>query len=92
MEAAYQPKTLQEAIVYFADTYNCLKYLAAKRWPKGVVCPTCGGQNVIFLDNQRRRKCRENHDKQQFSVKVGTVNEISGALRSVHDRSDRRLH
>src|SRR5438874_876066 len=77
MEAAYEPKTLQEAIVYFADSDNCLNYLAAKRWPKGVICPTCGGRDVIFLANQRRWKCRQNHDKQQFSVKVGTVMEDS---------------
>ena len=80
MEAACQPKTLQEAIIYFADPDNCLKYLAAKRWPKGVVCPTCGGQNGIFLDNQRRWKCRENHDKRQFSVKVGTLDEFPGRV------------
>src|SRR6266478_4759732 len=77
MEAAYEPKTLQEAIVYFADQDNCLNYLAAKRWPNGVVCPTCGGRDVIFLANQLRWKCRETHPKQQFSVKVGTVMEDS---------------
>jgi transposase-like protein len=77
MEAAYEPKTLQEAIVYFGDPDNCLKYLAAKRWPNGVVCPTCGGQDVLFLANQRRWKCRQAHAKPQFSVKVGTVMEDS---------------
>ena len=77
MEAAYEPKTLQEAIIHFADPDNCLKYLAAKRWPNGVTCPTCGSQNVIFLANQRRWKCHETHPLQQFSVKVGTVMEDS---------------
>ncbi|HYL78409.1 MAG TPA: IS1595 family transposase [Bryobacteraceae bacterium] len=77
MEAVHEPKTLQDAIVYFADPDNCLKYLAAKRWPKGVVCPTCGSDKVSFLANQRRWKCKENHAKQQFSVKVGTVMEDS---------------
>ena len=77
MEAAYEPKTLQEAVVYFDDQDNCLKYLAGKRWPNGVVCPTCGGKDVIFLANQRRWKCRQKHHKQQFSVKVGTVMEDS---------------
>jgi transposase-like protein len=77
MEAAYEPQTLQEAITYFADADNCLKYLAARRWPNGVMCPTCGSQAVIFLANQRRWKCRENHDRPQFSVKVGTVMEDS---------------
>jgi transposase-like protein len=77
MEAAYEPKTLQEAIIHFADADNCLKYLAAKRWPNGVTCPTCGATDVIFLANQRRWKCRHGHDRPQFSVKVGTVMEDS---------------
>jgi transposase-like protein len=77
MESAYEPKTLQEAIIYFANPDNCLTYLARKRWPNGVTCPTCGSQSVIFLANQRRWKCREKHDRPQFSVKVGTVMEDS---------------
>jgi transposase-like protein len=72
-----EPKTLQEAILYFGDLDNCLNYLAAKRWPNGVVCPTCGGKDVIFLANQRRWKCRQKHSLQQFSVKVGTIMEDS---------------
>ncbi|MGD1096684.1 MAG: IS1595 family transposase [Bryobacteraceae bacterium] len=77
MESAYEPKTLQEAILYFGDLDNCLKYLVAKRWPNGVVCPTCGSKEVIFLANQRRWKCRGKHPKQQFSAKVGTIMEDS---------------
>src|ERR1022692_369751 len=77
MESAYEPQTLQEAIVYFASPDNCLNYLARKRWPNGVTCPTCGSQDVIFLANQRRWKCRGNHERPQFSVKVGTVMEDS---------------
>ena len=77
MEAAYEPKTLQEAIIHFADPDNCLNYVAAKRWPNGVACPTCGTKDVIFLANQRRWKCRAKHTRPQFSVKVGTVMEDS---------------
>src|ERR1022692_4296962 len=77
MESAYEPQTLQEAIVYFASPDNCLNYLARKRWPNGVTCPTCGSQDVIFLANQRRWKCKGNHERPQFSVKVGTVMEDS---------------
>ena len=78
MEAVTEPKTLQEAVVYFSDQDNCLRYLAAKRWPDGAVtCPTCGGNSVIFLANQKRWKCRAKHAQQQFSVKVGTVMEDS---------------
>jgi hypothetical protein len=77
MEAAYEPKTLQDAIVYFGDRDNCLSYLARKRWPNGVTCPTCGSAKVMFLANQRRWKCKGKHSRPQFSVKVGTVMEDS---------------
>lgn len=77
MEGHFEPQTLQEAIEYFSNPDNCLTYLARKRWPNGVTCPTCGSQNVTFLANQRRWKCKGNHERPQFSVKVGTVMEDS---------------
>ncbi len=79
MEAAYEPKTLQEAIVYFADQENCLNYLVARRteWANGVICPTCGNDKVSFLKNQLRWQCSARHAKRQFSVKVGTIMEDS---------------
>ena len=73
-----EPETLQEAIQYFSDADRCLKYLAAKRWPDGVVvCPTCGSTAVGFLANQRRWQCSNRHPLRQFSIKVGTVMEDS---------------
>jgi transposase-like protein len=79
MEAAYEPQTLQEAIVYFSDQENCLNYLVARRpeWKDGVVCPTCGSKAVSFLKNQLRWQCSAHHAKRQFSVKVGTIFEDS---------------
>src|ERR1700681_4921990 len=79
MEAAYEPKTLQEAIVYFTDQENCLNYLVAQRteWKKGVVCPRCGSTSVGFLKNQLRWQCSARHPRRQFSVKVGTIMEDS---------------
>lgn len=79
MEAAYEPQTLQEAILYFADADNCLNYLVARRpeWKDGVTCPTCGSENVSFLKNQRRWQCSARHPRRQFSVKVGTIFEDS---------------
>ena len=35
------PNTLQEAILYFANSKNCREYLVAHRWPDGVTCPRC---------------------------------------------------
>ena len=71
------PKTLQEAIVYFANPDNCLEYMAAHRWPSGVVCPTCGRKDVTFLKTQRKWQCKSAHAKRQFTAKVGTIFEDS---------------
>lgn len=72
-----EPKTLQQAAIYFSDSDNCLSYLVARRWPKGVVCPTCGRTDVRFLANQRKWQCKSVHHHRQFSVKVGTIFEDS---------------
>jgi transposase-like protein len=71
------PRTLQEAILYFADAENCLKYMAHRRWPNGVTCPTCGRKDVTFLANQRKWQCKSAHAKRQFTAKVGTIFEDS---------------
>src|SRR5207302_10634429 len=72
------PKTLREAILFFAEYENCHKAVIAIRWPDGVVrCPTCGSDHVAYLANQRRWKCYENHPRKQFSLKVGTIFEDS---------------
>jgi transposase-like protein len=72
------PKTLQEAVVFFADESNCLSYLAARRWPNGkAVCPTCGSKKVRFLATRRIWECKSKHAGRQFSIKVGTIFEDS---------------
>lgn len=71
------PKTLQEAILYFADLDVCQKALVEARWPNGVTCPTCGRTDVTYLATQRRWQCKGKHPKRQFSVKVGTIFEDS---------------
>jgi transposase-like protein len=48
------PKTLLEAVEYFKNEDNCIRYLAAKRWPNGVViCPICGSDRVGYLGDRR---------------------------------------
>jgi transposase-like protein len=76
META-EPKTLQEAIVYFANPVNCRNYLVARRWPKGVTCPRCTSHDVLFLENYNRWHCRAKHPAPQFTLKTGTVMEDS---------------
>lgn len=73
-----KPKTLQQAIIHFADADNCLNFMVKLRWPDGVVtCPTCGREDAVFLKNQRKWQCKNVHDHRQFSVKVGTIMEDS---------------
>jgi transposase-like protein len=77
MKNIIQPKTLQEAIIYFSDIDNCLKSLIAVRWPNGVICPTCNSKQVSFISKRRVWECKNIHPKRQFSVKVGTLMEDS---------------
>jgi transposase-like protein len=72
-----EPKTLQEAIVYFSNPVNCREYLVARRWPDGVECPRCGSHDVIFLEKYERWHCRQGHKAPQFTLKTGTVMEDS---------------
>lgn len=75
---AANPKTLQEAIVFFADADHCRNFMIELRWGKGpVTCPRCGGTDVAWLPNANLYKCYAKHDKQKFSLKVGTVFEDS---------------
>ena len=72
-----EPKTLQQAIVYFANPDNCLMYIGVRRWPDGVMCPTCGSNRVKFNASRRIWQCSTHHPKRQFTVKVGTIFEDS---------------
>ena len=71
------PKTLQQAVIYFSNPENCLSYLAARRWPDGAICPTCGRTDVTFLAKQKKWQCKSAHKQRQFSAKVGTIFEDS---------------
>jgi transposase-like protein len=72
-----EPKSLQEAIVYFSNPDNCIDYIAVRRWPNGVICPGCGATKASFNAKRRTWKCGSHHPKREFSVKVGTIYEDS---------------
>jgi transposase-like protein len=74
---ASEPKTLQEAIIYFADPDNCLNFLVSRRFRDGVFCPRCGSKEVRFLTTRRIWECKSKHAKRQFSIKVNTIFEDS---------------
>jgi transposase-like protein len=72
------PQTLQAAIKFFADYENCRQFMIAVRWSDlNVRCPYCDSQKVTYLEKARVYRCYENHPKQKFSLKVGTVFEDS---------------
>ncbi|MGA8145818.1 MAG: IS1595 family transposase [Candidatus Acidiferrales bacterium] len=72
-----KPRTLQQAIVYFANPDNCLAFMVERRWPNGVTCPTCGSKDVRFISTRRMWECKAKHARKQFSAKVGTIFEDS---------------
>jgi transposase-like protein len=72
------PKTLHQAVKYFANEGHAFDFMKSIRWPDGVVkCPSCGSKELFFLSTRKIWKCKAKHEKQQFSVKVGTVLEDS---------------
>ena len=74
---ANAPRTLMEAVRYFADPDLALRRMVELRWPNAVDCPHCGRKDVRFLATRRIWECKEKHPKRQFSAKVGTIFEDS---------------
>jgi transposase-like protein len=73
-----EPKTLQQATVYFSNPDNCVAFLVARRWPDGVVkCPLCSREGAKYIPARRVWQCKTRHAGSQFSVKVGTIFEDS---------------
>jgi transposase-like protein len=71
------PKTLMEAIKYFADPDVALHYMSRIVWPNGPACPHCKSQHVSFISTRRIWKCNACPGRKQFSIKVGTIMEDS---------------
>jgi transposase-like protein len=65
------PKTLLEAIRYFADEDVAVDFVANLRWPDGPWCPKCGCREYSYLKTRRLWKCKE--CGKQYSVKLGTI-------------------
>lgn len=72
------PRTLQQAILYFADYDRCREFLVDLRWPDGKVrCPQCDSDHVVYLEKARVWKCYGKHSRPKFSLKTGTIFEDS---------------
>ena len=76
MNANQLPKTLMEAIKFFADMDVRIQFVASLRWENGIaVCPKCESERTSCLTTRKIWKCLD--CKKQFSVKVGTIFEDS---------------
>lgn len=71
------PRTLLEAVTYFADPVNCREYLVSRRWPNGVTCPQCGSKSVYFDSSRNGWECKTRHAHRKFTLKTGTIFEDS---------------
>jgi transposase-like protein len=70
------PKSLQQAIAYFADPDRALAFAVELRWPNGkITCPRCGADRHSFISTRRIWFCKG--CKKQFTIKVGTIFEDS---------------
>jgi len=71
-----QPKSLTDAIRFYADPMNCIAVVKEMRWPDGgPECPHCGERKNYWLVKQMRWKCAK--CRKQFTAKTGTVFEDS---------------
>lgn len=65
----------------FATDEQCLAYLEAMRWPKGVRCHMCGAKDAYKVTRKSKTKnvraqlyeCKEASCKTQFSATSGTI-------------------
>ncbi|HLG17448.1 MAG TPA: IS1595 family transposase [Blastocatellia bacterium] len=69
------PKTLQAAVVYFANPDNALDFMISLRWPNGIACPHCTSDRYTFISTRLTWQCLS--CKKTFTVKLGTVMEDS---------------
>jgi len=64
------PRTLAELEQRFSSEEACRQYLAALRWPEGVICPRCGGRTGWAMTRSLWLCARCRH---QASVTAGTI-------------------
>ena len=72
------PKTLIEAVTYFADPAVTFKAMLGAKWPDGkIACPKCNGESVGVIASRSMLQCKAKDCRKQFSCKVGTIFEDS---------------
>ena len=69
-------KSLLDLTNAFPDEESCVKHLESLRWPKGIICPLCGGSRKFHkLTPGHIYKCSD--CEKTFSVRKGTIFEES---------------
>src|SRR6516165_9697936 len=63
--------TIQEFRERFGEEEQCWKHLTSWRWPRGFVCPRCGGGSRGYMKAKRVQECRT--CGYQGSVTAGTI-------------------
>jgi hypothetical protein len=62
----------------FPNNEACQRYLLARRWPNGVICPKCGNDKVYALKSRPFNwVCKKHETVYRFSLTVGTIFENS---------------
>jgi transposase-like protein len=75
-EAAGIPRTLSEALRYYANPDIATMAFSAVRWPNGIECPHCHSQaKHSYVSTRHIWKCKS--CRKQFSPKAGTIFEDS---------------
>jgi len=72
------PRTLLQAVRYFADLDLCRRYMRQIKWPDGqITCPSCGatGDRIGQIETRHMMRCKD--CRKQFSHTVGTIFEDS---------------
>jgi transposase-like protein len=71
------PRTLLEAVRYFAVEDVAHSYAATLRWPDGPSYPRCGCREYSYLTTRKLWKCKDRECRYQYSLKEGTIFEDS---------------
>src|SRR5580700_6619781 len=71
------PKTLQEAILFFADKDRAHAAMVELRWSEGIRCQHCGSDSHSFNAKRYVFQCRNKACRKQFTVKTGSLMEDS---------------
>jgi transposase-like protein len=64
---------LCELVERFGDDQQCRNYLEHLRWPKGILCPKCGGEKISSILKRDQHNCDNESCGYQFSVTAGTI-------------------